>query len=83
MADKKEQNNKKERDGRGDVLQAFTLTTTIGTEIAIAVAAGYFGGRYLDSLFNTGPWLLLVGVLAGLAVSVMGVYLTLMKFLKE
>jgi len=83
MADKKEQNNKKTSDGYGSLFRAFTLTTTMGTEIAIAVAAGYFGGRYLDSLFNTGPWLLLVGVLLGLAVGVMGVYLTLMKFLKE
>ncbi|MGI6492406.1 MAG: AtpZ/AtpI family protein [Pelotomaculum sp.] len=82
MTDKKEQNNNKERVGHG-VLQALALTTTIGTEIAIAVAAGYFGGRYLDSLFNTGPWLLLVGVLSGLAVGVMGIYVTLMKFLKE
>ncbi|HBC93208.1 MAG TPA: hypothetical protein DCZ10_10020 [Pelotomaculum sp.] len=52
-------------------------------EMAITVVLGYLGGRYLDQMFGTGPWLLLVGVLGGLAAGTVGVYKTLKGFLGE
>lgn len=64
-------------------MQALALTTTIGTELAVAVLLGFFGGQYLDRLFGTAPWLLLTGVLTGIAVGVAGIYKTLMGFLGE
>jgi len=51
--------------------------------MAITVVLGYFGGRYLDQMLGTGPWLLLVGVLGGLAAGMLGVYKTLKGFLGE
>ncbi|MEG3072289.1 MAG: AtpZ/AtpI family protein [Peptococcaceae bacterium] len=64
-------------------LQALAVTTTIGVELAVSVVAGYYGGKYLDGVFATGPWLLLTGVLVGLAVGVVGVYKTLMGFFER
>lgn len=83
MAEKKDKKTEQKREGRGGVLQALALTTTIGMEMAITVVLGYFGGRYLDQMLGTGPWLLLVGVLSGLAAGTMSVYKTLQGFLGE
>jgi ATP synthase protein I len=82
-AEKKEKKPEEKRESRGGLLQAFALTTTIGMEMAITVVLGYFGGRYLDQMLGTGPWLLLVGVLGGLAAGTVGVYKTLKGFLGE
>ena len=83
MTEKKDKNIEQKREGRGGILQAVALTTTIGMELAITVVLGYFGGRYLDQLLGTGPWLLLAGVLVGLAVGTVSVYKTLLGFLGE
>ena len=45
-------------------------TGAIGMEIGIAISVGYFGGRYLDSLWGTEPWLFWIGLYAGLGASV-------------
>ncbi|OPY59678.1 MAG: putative F0F1-ATPase [Pelotomaculum sp. PtaU1.Bin035] len=86
MANKKDmEKNEMPRNeqGRGGALQALALTTAIGTELAITVLLGFFGGQYLDRLLGTAPWLLLAGVLAGIAVGVAGIYKTLMVFFRE
>lgn len=81
MAENKKREEK--REGRGGVLQALALTTTIGMELAITVVLGYYGGRYLDQMLGTGPWLLLVGVLGGLSAGTVSVIKTLKGFLGE
>ncbi|MDD4335653.1 MAG: AtpZ/AtpI family protein [Desulfotomaculaceae bacterium] len=83
-----EKNNKdKEKKNKNktpnSALQALAVTTTIGAEMAVTVLLGYYGGKYLDGIFATGPWLLLAGVLVGLAVGVVGVYKTLMGFFER
>lgn len=83
MAEKKDKKIEQKKENRGDILQALALTTAIGMELAITVVLGYFGGRYLDQMFDTGPWLLLVGVLSGLAAGTLSVYKTLKGFLGE
>jgi F0F1-type ATP synthase assembly protein I len=40
---------------------------TIGIELGLALAVGYFGGRWLDGQLGTTPWLTWVGVVLGLA----------------
>lgn len=39
----------------------------LGFEFAGAVLAGIFLGRYLDSLFGTAPFLLVLGAVGGMA----------------
>ena len=83
MAEKRDKKIEQKKESRGGVLQALALSTTIGMEMAITVALGYFGCRYLDQMLGTGPWLLLTGVLAGLASGTVSVYKTLQGFLGE
>ena len=45
-------------------------TGAVGIEIAAAIAIGYFGGHYLDGKFGTQPWLMYVGILAGIGAAI-------------
>ncbi len=40
-------------------------TGAVGLEIAVSIGIGYLGGQYLDRKLGTGPWLTVVGFLAG------------------
>lgn len=46
---------------------------TIGLEIVLCIAFGFFGGRWLDDKFGTGPYLSLLGFVFGLAAAIKGV----------
>jgi len=84
MTEKKDIDEKdKKRKPPNSALQALAVTTTIGVEMSVTVLLGYYGGKYLDGRFATGPWFLLAGVLVGLAVGVVGVYKTLMGFFER
>lgn len=81
MTEKKDIDEKdKNRKPPNSALQALAVTTTIGMELAITVVLGYYGGKYLDDMFATGPWLMLAGILTGLAVGTLGIYKTLQGF---
>jgi F0F1-type ATP synthase assembly protein I len=38
---------------------------TIGMQLAIAVVGFFFLGRWLDDVFGTAPWLMIIGLLLG------------------
>ncbi len=38
-----------------------------GLELGITVAIGVIGGLYLDRRFDTGPWLMITGLLLGVS----------------
>lgn len=42
---------------------------SFGVTMAASIFLGYFGGKWLDTKLGTEPYLMLVGVLAGVAVS--------------
>ncbi len=67
----------------GGILKAITVTTTIGAELAIMVTLGFFGGKTLDENLGTGPWLMVAGILLGVAAGTWGIIVTLEKFWKE
>ena len=77
----KERENKK-RD-QGGALSALALTTVIGSELAITVVLGFYGGQYIDKKFAAGFWFTLAGVLFGLFAGMIGVYKTLQGFFRE
>jgi F0F1-type ATP synthase assembly protein I len=54
------------REQREQLKQVLGLST-IGLELALSIALGYFGGRWLDGKFGTGPWLQWIGLALGLA----------------
>jgi ATP synthase protein I len=40
---------------------------TLGMQLAVAVVAFFFLGRWLDGVFGTEPWLTVIGVVLGMA----------------
>lgn len=65
---------KKNNGGFQKGLRAFTIGSTIAIQFAASVLLGLYGGRFLDGRFDTAPWLMLVGLLLGLAAGSMSVY---------
>lgn len=61
------------RDQREQLRQLGSLST-IGLEMALSIALGFVGGRWLDGKFGTGPWLQWVGLALGLAAAGMSLY---------
>ena len=41
--------------------------SVIGIQFPVAIAIGFFAGRWLDKQLNTAPWLMLVFSLCGIA----------------
>jgi F0F1-type ATP synthase assembly protein I len=41
--------------------------SAIGLQFAISIAIGALGGRWLDTRFDTEPWLMLLGIVLGSA----------------
>lgn len=61
----------------------MALMSAIVSQLAGAVLIGVFGGKWLDEVFHTAPFLLIVGLLLGLATGVFSTILTIKKFLGE
>ncbi len=40
---------------------------TLGLQLALAVVVFFFIGRWLDGLWGTAPWMMLAGLLVGIA----------------
>ena len=57
-----------------EILRALGLFGQIGTTMAACVLVGVLGGKYLDSLLGTAPWLLIVGAVIGAASAFKALY---------
>ena len=55
----------------------------MGFYIAMAIVLGIWGGNWLDGKFNTGPLLLIIGLILGIAVAVLGVYNMLKPYIDD
>lgn len=63
-----------------DVLRAYGLISAIGMDLAACTVAGVFLGKWLDRLWGTSPWMLLLGIVVGLAGGIVGVVKILQTF---
>ena len=70
-------------EGKNKGMQALALTSTISMEIAITVTLGFWGGRFLDGRFGTGPWIMVAGVLLGMGLGIFSIIQTLERFFKD
>ena len=59
------------------------LMGALGLVIAIPIALGAIGGRYLDGIAHTNDVFLLLGLLLGLTLGIYGAYRLLAPFLKR
>ena len=55
-------------------VKALSFFSLIGTTIMACVVIGIFLGRFLDGLFGTSPWLLLIFSFLGAAAAFKAVY---------
>jgi F0F1-type ATP synthase assembly protein I len=62
-----------------DMASALALVTQLGFIMFACVLAGLLGGRVLDGWLNTGPWLTIALVLAGVGGGMVAVYRMVMK----
>jgi len=60
--------------------KGVNVGSNIATTLAGLVGGGFFLGRYLDSLWNTQPWLTLTLMLVGLALGATYLVVTLKEF---
>lgn len=58
----------------------MAITTIIGSELAVTVTLGFYGGGILDKRLDTEPWLMVAGVLMGVAVGIWGIVNTMKRF---
>ncbi|MEW5952321.1 MAG: AtpZ/AtpI family protein [Bacillota bacterium] len=66
-----------------EIVRAMAISTALGTEMAICVVAGFYGGRYIDGLLGTGPWIMIVGILLGVAAGTFGIMKILERYMKN
>ena len=65
-----------------EFLRSLSRYTGLTLRPAVGVVAGFFGGRYLDNLWETGPLLATAGVMAGLALGLVALYREAVKEVK-
>jgi F0F1-type ATP synthase assembly protein I len=56
---------------------------TLGIQLAITVVVCFFIGRWLDSVFNTAPWLMIAGLALGITGGLMSFFRTAIAAGKE
>jgi len=59
---------------RGEIMRALSLLSQIGITIIVCVAMGVLLGSFLDNLFGTSPWSLLVLTLLGSAAAFKSIF---------
>ncbi len=52
----------------GDYARYANMAISLGVTMIVSIFLGFYAGDWLDRRFNTAPWLMLAGVLAGVAV---------------
>lgn len=57
--------------------------SAVGIEMAAAVAAGTFGGSWLDKKFGTAPWLLTFGIIVGFGAAIKAVMRVIKEFRRD
>ena len=58
---------KGERENYHRVIRSLAPYLNIGWVFLISILIGLFGGRWLDKKFDTDPWLMLAGMILGIA----------------
>lgn len=56
------------------LLRGVGVAATLTFQLVAAVMLGFLGGRWLDGLWHTGPWLTIVGVVVGLVAGFLGLF---------
>jgi F0F1-type ATP synthase assembly protein I len=64
-------------------LKKFGSVLTLGIEMGVSIAIGFFGGRFLAEKLGTGQWLQWVGLVFGIAAAFKSLYTVARKMRDE
>jgi F0F1-type ATP synthase assembly protein I len=67
---KEDQKDDEKKENANAIYQAVTL----GMLFPVAIGVGYFGGRWLDGLLHTRPWLAIIGTVLGAAAAFVNLF---------
>jgi ATP synthase protein I len=73
----------RKRTPQTQLVRAMALMSSIISYLVGPILVGVFGGRWLDSYFQTSPTFMLIGVFIGMATGVYGLFRLLGEFLGE
>ncbi|WP_313128699.1 AtpZ/AtpI family protein [Anaerocolumna sp.] len=75
MDDTLSKQHRKDKDSSvSKTLRAFAYVSQIGVTMAASVLVGVLLGKFLDSLFGTKPWLLLIFSLLGVGAAIKSLF---------
>ena len=57
-----------------EIVRAMSFLSQMGISIVICIAVGVFLGRFLDTVFGTSPWLVLIFSLLGSAAAFKSIF---------
>ena len=72
-----------DRRGVGDSFRRIADASSIGLAFPIAIAIGYFWGRWLDKVLGTAPWLTIVFALMGVVGGFLNAFRTALRIGRE
>ena len=61
-------------DDKREDAEALYQALSLGLMFPVAIAVGYFLGRWLDGLFHTSPWLAVGGTALGVAAAFVNLF---------
>ncbi|OAT79837.1 hypothetical protein A6M21_15125 [Desulfotomaculum copahuensis] len=59
------------------------MASIVSFQLAGSVLVGYFLGRFLDGRLGTTPWLMVAGILSGIAAGVIGTIQVVGRFFEQ
>ena len=74
QSDESDEHNEGKKPNTSNVASALGYLTQLGITMAATVMVGVFLGKFLDGVFNTSPWLLLVFSLLGAAAAIINLF---------
>jgi len=63
-------------------IRLMGVLSTVGITMVVATVIGYFAGHYLDRIFGTDPWLMIVFLLLGIAAGFKNLYMQTKKIIR-
>ncbi len=72
----------KKKDKR-KIASAYSLITQIAINVLVIILGCFFLGKFLDDVFNTSPWLMLLFLILGMLSAFRNIYVTSIRVIKD
>lgn len=58
----------------GSTFRGVGVAAALSAQLIVSIVLGFLLGHWLDGVFNTGPWLTVVGALVGIVAGFVGLF---------